>query len=85
MCQNIIPAVLVGVDPFFPDLYLYKCIEFSVYGTISFSLVCQNMIRLLVYYSGPAFIPTYACTSVWSLGYTVHYLVCVVVLLFISH
>ena len=27
---------------FFPGVYLYKCLEFSVHGTIY--IVCQNMI-----------------------------------------
>ena len=78
MYQNISTAVLLYcfVDPFPapPDLCLYKCKESSVHGTIS-SVVCQNIISsLLLLYYGPVFSPpTYVCTSVKSLVYTVQY------------
>ena len=76
--QNISTAVLLYcfVDSSHsPDLCLYKCKESSVHCTIS-SAVCQNIISsVLLLYCGPVFSsPTYVCTSVKRIVYTVQYL-----------
>ena len=74
VCQNMITPVRLRTRLFFSDLCLYKRIEFGVHGTTY--VVCQNMITPVLLWTR-FFRPTYACTSVKSLGYTVQYVLCV--------